>query len=277
MIEKSDTNHVEKYDAIRDNLLEMNLGFIRLQNQLSNDSAKVMTQLGNFVNALAKVTSKLEEVKNEISEVRKQNAELHDKVQHMETELRVLRGTTMVGTGSASSPLTAPPVHSSIACTIPPMERTVQHPIVMVKKIVSDGSEQTVAIKAQFSWKLYEDLLKQALGSAYKREHFLMAKSNIKPVALRACLRLRNDYEARTGESTVHWKDIENDLQVNAFFEFEEAARHLFPLCMCVGNWGARLLLRKYWSITYNSRRNRTAVPSKALEESDTSSDSENE
>ncbi|KAI8136440.1 hypothetical protein BJV82DRAFT_640685 [Fennellomyces sp. T-0311] len=126
-----------------------------------------------------------------------------------------------------------------VAAYFPPLERCVKIPTVKNKR------GQTT--DAQFSWGLYKDLMKQALGDDYQAKFFRTAKSNCRPIAKLAGARLRDECLEKMGEVPDLWREVPDELQLGAMADFERATARFLPLSMCNGSWGARLFLRKFW------------------------------
>ncbi|KAI8147675.1 hypothetical protein BJV82DRAFT_596480 [Fennellomyces sp. T-0311] len=152
-----------------------------------------------------------------IAEMKQERLELKTAISDLHSELRNLARHV----GSQEQDGTPPTLGghlppSSELPTFPPLERCVKIPTVKNKR------GQTT--DAQFSWGLYKDLMKQALGDDYQAKFFRTAKSNCRPIAKLAGARLRDECLEKMGEVPDLWREVPDELQL-----------------------GARLFLRKFW------------------------------
>ncbi|KAI8142908.1 hypothetical protein BJV82DRAFT_612691 [Fennellomyces sp. T-0311] len=175
-----------------------------------------------------------------IAEMKQERLELKTAISDLHSELRNLARHV----GSQEQDGTPPTLggqllQSSELPTFPQLERCVKIPTVKNKR------GQTT--DAQFSWGLYKDLMKQALGDDYQAKFFRTAKSNCRPIAKLAGARLRDECLEKMGEVPDLWREVPDELQLGAMADFEKATVRFLPLSMCNGSWGARLFLRKFW------------------------------
>ncbi|KAI9012056.1 hypothetical protein CLU79DRAFT_436315 [Phycomyces nitens] len=104
--------------------------------------------------------------------------------------------------------------------------------------------------KMKFSWAIYQQLIKDVLGPA---------SSKLLDSGIEACTKSVKDgrmvymvkevvcKEHDIAPSTM-WGALSAEAQNSAILHLEEMSSSHLPLRVCINNWGAKLLLNKYWN-----------------------------
>lgn len=114
----------------------------------------------------------------------------------------------------------------------------------------------------QFSWELMKDLARQVLGDRAQQVtegELQYCCDNVKAHMFAAVkAEITSEFSLAP---TQAWGKVPADAKYKALLRMEALAAPFLPLRACVGNWGAYLILAKFWTnADSNSKQKRTTV-----------------
>ncbi|KAL0084749.1 hypothetical protein F4703DRAFT_1855771 [Phycomyces blakesleeanus] len=176
------------------------------------------------------------ELLSEINDIRKENAAISEKLDKLQEDLSQWDKLDF----SLKSPYDVPASLKEVG---------VFSDMLYPQRCHSDPRDED-GQRRQFGWGLYKQLAWDVLGPSAKRlsiEDLGICIDNVRRSHMINSVIDRVNKEHDIDENTT-WGSLSLRAQNSAALYLEELAAPHLPLRACVGNWGAKMMLRKFWN-----------------------------